>query len=99
MIHDGSSADQWLYVDSKSNPLHMTTHSLSANALLANELKKQVTDLLGLNESCWSKVHNALKTNSHNDLGVTEHKRVFSTELRGNMQLDNKVFYFLLLPT
>ena len=46
MIHDGSTPDQWKYVDSKRNPSDAASRGLSAKALLENDSWRRGPDFL-----------------------------------------------------
>ena len=94
VIHDGSSVDQWRYVDSKRNPSDVTTRGLSAKALLSDERWKQGPQFLWLEESSWPRFPASLETSSQDDLEIKEHKRVCSVQLKNLAQPDDKVFAY-----
>ena len=55
VIHDGSSPEQWRYVDSKSNPTDNVSRGLTAECLIESKLWLNGPDLLWKTEECWPK--------------------------------------------
>lgn len=52
VIHDGSSPEQWRYVDSKSNPADDVSRGLTAECLIESKLWLNGPDLLWKTEEC-----------------------------------------------
>ena len=53
VIHDGSSPEQWRYVDSKSNPADDVSRGLTAKCLIESTRWLNSPDFLWKTEECW----------------------------------------------
>ena len=89
MIHDGSTPDQWKYVDSKRNPSDAASRGLSAKALLENDSWRRGPDFLWQHESSWPAPPANQENISDDDLEFKREVRVHAAEL------DTSVTYIL----
>ena len=55
VIHDGSSPEQWRYVDSKSNPADDVSRGITAEYLIKSKRWLNGPDFLCKTEECWPK--------------------------------------------
>lgn len=55
IIHDGSSAESWRYVDSKSNPADDASRGLNVDEMISKDRWKQGPEFLWKHESEWPK--------------------------------------------
>ena len=55
VIHDGSSPEQWRYVDSKSNPADDVSRGITAEYLIKSKRWLNGPDFLWKTEECWPK--------------------------------------------
>ncbi|XP_068690710.1 uncharacterized protein [Montipora foliosa] len=53
IIHDGSSPDQWRYVDSRSNPADDASRGLTAEQLIHNKRRLHGPEFLWKSDECW----------------------------------------------
>ena len=53
IIHDGSSPDQWRYVDSRSNPADDALRGLTAEQLIHNKRWLHGPEFLWKSDECW----------------------------------------------
>ena len=94
MIHDGSTPDQWKYVDSKRNPSDAASRGLSAKALLENDSWRRGPDFLWLHESSWPAPPARQENISDEDLEFKREVRVNAAELDKSMETVEKLLCY-----
>jgi len=93
MIHDGSTPDQWKYVESKRNPSDAASRGLSAKALLKSDSWKRGPDFLWQEQSSWS-TPAACQVNISDDPEIKREVRVHTVELDKSMETAEKLLCY-----
>ena len=94
MIHEGSSPDQWRYVDSKRNPSDAASRGLSVKALLENYSWKSGLDFLWQDESSWPAPPAHQENISDDDLEFKREVCVHLAELDKSMETVEKLLCY-----
>ena len=94
MIHDGSTPDQWKYVDSKRNPSDAASRELSAKALLENDSWRRSPDFLWQHESSWPAPPARQENISDDDLEFKREVRVHAADLDKSMETVEKLLCY-----
>ena len=94
MIHDGSTPDQWKYVDSKRNHSDAASRGLSAKALLENDSWKSGPSFLWQHESSWPAPPARQENISDDDLEFKREVRVHAAELDESLETVEKLLCY-----
>ena len=95
LIHDGSTPDQWRYVDTDRNPSDVASRGLSANALLVSDSWKRRPDFLWQSEISWPTLPMPLENISDDNLEIRREERVHSAQLDNSTEtIDKLLSYF-----
>ena len=94
MIHDGSTSDQWRYVDSKRNPSDAASRGLPAKALLESDSWKSGPDFLWQDESSCPTSPARQESTSDDDLEIKREVRVHAVELDKSMETVEKLLCY-----
>ena len=94
VIHDGSTPDQWRYVDSKRNPSDAASRGLSAKALLESDSWRSGPDFLWQDESSWPTPPARQENISDGDLEIKREVRVHAVELDKSMETVEKLLCY-----
>jgi len=91
MIHDGSTPDQWRYVDSTRNPSNAASRGLSAKALLESDSWRSGPEFLWQDESSWQTPPTRQENISDDDPEIKREVRVHTVELDKSMETVEKL--------
>ena len=94
VIHDGSTPDQWRYVDSKRNPSSAASRGLSAKASLESDSWRSGPDFLWQDESSWPTTPVRQENISDDDLEIKREVRVHAVELDKSMETVEKLLCY-----